>query len=237
MHLEPQVEDATMEPGRIHTAAPSPSEGEQPADQSLTCGRFPVLAICEKAHRDRTGRPLCLGSPDFPAEQIQHHLDVEGCPICRRWYDNAFAEYGRLVPVVRRARLIKMRASDAGEACHELPVVENSTGFNSVPLVLKWHADKEASPSHPSWWVQLKAHADVGKQGQLKKYHRQMLHVTVEPAEGGPPVSVETLLGFDADNNLVTAEKLLPIDPRQDLKVTLRLRSRTSPRKGSSQAR
>jgi hypothetical protein len=88
------METLPMEPGRLHSTAapddPPVADSARPAEHPYTCGLFPVLVICEKAHRDRTGRPLCLGSPDFPAAALAHHLDVEGCPVCRRWYANAF---------------------------------------------------------------------------------------------------------------------------------------------------
>jgi len=233
MYPEIPLESLTMEQGRIQLSATDPgvppaAEGSPPAEPSSTCGRFPVLAICEKAHRDQTGRALCLTSPDFPAEAIQHHLEIEECPVCRRWYDNASQEYARLVPVVRLAQLVKIGAHRADEACHEVPVKRGASGLDAVPLVLKWHADKDDCPQRPAWWVQVKAHADPSIQGRLKKLSGRFVQLTIEPADGGgAPTSVETRLGCDEDGNLVSIEQCLPIDPHRSLNVTLRLRPRT----------
>jgi len=231
MCLEIPLESLTMEQGRIQASATNPGvppdSGEaSPAEPLYTCGRFPVLAICEKAHRDQTGRALCLNSLDFPAEAIRHHLEVERCPVCCRWYANALREYGRLVPMVRRAQMVKIAAQRVDEACHELPGQRGGSGLDALPLMLKWHADKGDCPQRPAWWVQLRFHADGASAGRLKKLNGRFVHLTIEPSDGGPPVSVETRLGVD-DSSLVSIEHCLPIDPRRDLNVSMRLLPRT----------
>src|SRR5262245_48110384 len=137
-----------MARGRCHTTSADPPiyvmrcrNGGPPDPTPPTCDRFAPLLICEKAHRDRTGRPLCLGSHPFPEADIRHHLETERCFVCRRWYDNACSEYARLALRPRLARQVRAAAFHSkDEVCHELPRLEDDSGLNALPLVLRWHA-------------------------------------------------------------------------------------------------
>src|SRR5262245_15501744 len=54
---------------------PVPQDAEgRPGGTVHVCDRFPVLDICELAHREVTGKALCLSDEDLRADAIHQHL-------------------------------------------------------------------------------------------------------------------------------------------------------------------
>src|SRR5262249_49330576 len=72
--------------GRAGREGPAvgPGRERRPAPTQHLCGLYAVLDLCEQAHRDVTGKPLCLNDCDLRTEEIREHL--RECPLCARWY-------------------------------------------------------------------------------------------------------------------------------------------------------
>jgi hypothetical protein len=214
------------------------------------------LEICDQAHREVTGQPLCPDQPDARAEEVRRHIDQATCPDCLRWFRNALRAYQKLAAPAPRRPVLAVRSVPAplarphlgprerpaknvtlaagGEpnkhVVQEVEPVPGGAGLDALALSLDWHRSSESpAPDGPRWWLALKftaKDADPNHERQLRELDGHLLTFTLRAFAGAETTSVEARLGLDQDGRLVSTPKPLPIGPREQALVGLQLRDK-----------
>jgi hypothetical protein len=240
----PGTEGGTGPPGSTPgTGEVSTSREEDRAQaHSHTCGLFAVLDLCEQAHRDVTGKPLCLNDQDLRTQEIKAHLAT--CPLCQRWYHNARRAYARLarqaaetapkpilaykprprvpIPILAGARgpdVVYQRLKPEPEGEH----------LDALSLLLDWNKvsrGRRGNKGKGRWWLTLKFLSrqndpEGNKEEDLQRYEGLRIRLATRAGGVAEPDQV-TRLGLDPQRNLVSTPCCLGLTHPNDLEnVTL----------------
>jgi hypothetical protein len=242
-HSEASPREPALVEGTVAETAPAatPARAEdKPRLHPHTCGLFAVLDICEIAHRDVAGKPLCLGDADLREPILRDHL--ERCPVCQRWYRNARRAYERLaergaspgaggvLPRPRRLSRVKLVAGGSDVVLLESEPEPGAESLNSLAMLLDCRKDPRpgVGPAGKSrWWLTLKFMArgteyTGNDEEELKLYDGLRVRLDFPGLGESEPLSVVTRLGLDPQRNLVSSPRALEVaDPRTLEKVTL----------------
>jgi len=191
-----------------------------------------ILDICELAHRDARGAPLCLPEGG-QTEEVRYHLAQ--CTLCARLYRNASRAYAEEVndrarePYAPVARAPQGFAAAVGAGCRlqQLRPAEGGQGLDRLTVLLEWNRESGRPTGAPRWWLTLRvpsAHADSDRgadEAVLRRFDGFKLRVRLELA-GRQLVQAVTRLGFDPQRNLVSVPRSLPgAQPQKAERVTL----------------
>jgi hypothetical protein len=193
-----------------------------PGRHPPSCDRYPPLPVLELAHRDVTGRPACLRPEDLPGEDVRRHLEEEGCPVCGKWYRNAWRAYARHSGVPEpEPRPLKRQKSGATGSVHGLveqlavPRREGGSKLDALTLVLRW--SKEPGSSKGPWRVALcfpgEAETRAGNPAaELRPFDGFPVLVELHIEDEDAPQAFATRLDLDSEGNLVSPQKIVRVE-------------------------
>jgi hypothetical protein len=192
-----------------------------PGRRHSSCDRYPLLPVLELAHRDVTGRPACLRQEDLPGEDIRRHLE-EGCPVCGKWYRNAWRAYARNSGVPEPApRPLERQKSGAAGSGHGLveqqavPRREGGSKLDALTLILRW--SKASGSSEGPWRLALcfpgEAEARAGNlAAELRAFDGFPVLVELHTEDEDAPRAIATRLALDREGNLVSPQKIVRVE-------------------------
>lgn len=181
------------------------------------CPHVPVLSILELASRDVRQRPLCLGEEragDHPGlqehfDQVRHHLQVDRCPVCRRWYRNATHSYhAKLRSNLRRFTRIPKRIAKSGETLeYALRARVGGVGLGAHEGRLLWRRGR-----HERCWRLVVQFRAMARDVDLTLFDAVEIDVALEREGGGPPMEVTLRLDPCKEGVLTSTEALLDLE-------------------------
>lgn len=199
---------------------------------SRACERYSILDLCEQAHRDVTGQPLCLRDEDLRTAEIRQH--VQGCRECARWYNNAKAAYerfpGDVIPVapqpilpyeprMRTSQQIVPAAQGTGFFLQRLKGFgSEGEGLDACELYLEWKRETRNSGKKGGerWWVTLRLQLLENDptfgydRAELERFNGYEVRLERWVPDRTEPDSIVTRMKFDAQQNLVSIPR--PLD-------------------------
>ncbi len=146
-------------PGAAPRPAGEPTEyADRPGD---TCGAYTILQLCEQAHWEVTGEPLCLHDWDHKTKSKEVRNHIKACEKCARWTRNAKRAYEKLVDDVesalhsapREAELLPAAPTDL-VLMRLPPPASGQSPLDACTVHLKWQ--EPSAPGHaeaPAWSV------------------------------------------------------------------------------------
>jgi hypothetical protein len=199
---------------------------------------MPLLRVLELARQVSRRRTAAADESPIPPqadpslEEVRRHLEVELCPLCRTWFDNAVALYRarrrrsplRRIPQQRPAALafktgpgpieLRLPASPRGKGLDTLPAVLVLQPFPGNRGTWMWKLEWRSRQADPR---------DGAPAERLAAFARKWVRVTFHLRGAEHPVAFCTVLGLGAEGSLVTPpERLALADPDQVDRVSIR---------------